>query len=235
MRRRDLDQEDYYQRAHDQRVEPEHGLEPHMVDPDWGNVLIHPDQKKMPVGDPTLWGNTVTTLIDDDPVLGNTPRVIYGDQIIQAQANDQYSRSWSLSGVLAVKGLGWRFQAGAAPADAIDPPAEGLNVFLSVIQGVGKIQIEQQINLACNGFSTNIGLCWNQSSIAGGPYVPGYTPTPNDANSYIVLPFALIGALIGNTISVRGLFLRGGNAVGGAVPSAFLTCMITPYAPGQGI
>ena len=227
--------EDYYGRAHDERVEPHHGLEPHMPDPDWQDVLIHPEIKRQPVGDPTLWGQTVTTLIDDDPVLGSTPRRIYGDQIILAQAQDAYSRSWSITGVLGVKGLGWRFQNGDPPADALDPPAEGLSVFLSVIQGVGKIQVEHQINLACNGFPTNIGLCWNQSSITGGPYVPGYTPTPNDANSYIVLPFACVGALVGNTIAVRGLFMRGGNAVGGPVPSAFLTCIVTPYAPGQGI
>lgn len=231
MSRRDQ----YYRDAHDERVTPHQDLTPSMPDPDWGSVLVNPAQKAKAVGDPTLWGNTVTTLIDSDPVLGNTPRVIYGDQIILAQASDQYSRSWSLSGVLAVKGLGWRLQAGTAPADAMDVTFEGMNAFLSIVQGVGKIQVEQQIVLACNGAPSNIGLCWNQCSINGGPYVPGYTPTPNDANSFIVLPFAIIGGLIGNTITVRGLFVRGANAVGGAVPSAFLSCMITPYAPGEGI
>lgn len=224
----------YYRHAHDERVEPNHALTPTMPDPDWGNVLVNPDQKKQPVGDPTLWGNTVATLIDADPVLGSTPRIIYSDQIVLAQAADQYSRSWSLTGVLAVKGLGWRFATGTAPAGP-DLPADGMNVFLSVIQGVGKVQTEAQINLACNGITTNIGLCWNQCSANGGPYVPTYAPTPIDANAYILLPFAAIGALVGNTISVRGVYLRGGNAISGAIPSAYLTCMVTPYAPGAGI
>lgn len=229
-----MSRDDYYRRAHDERVEPHHDLDGHMPGVDWQDVLIHPDQKKMPVGDPTLWGNTVRTSIDEDPILTNTPRIIYGDQILLAQANDQYSRSWSLSGVLSVPGVGWRFLPGDIPSGP-DLPTDGMNVFLSVVQGIGKVTIEQQINLACNGFSTNIGLCWNQSSISGGPYVPTYSPTPIDANSYINLPFAAIGALIGNTISVRAVYLRGGSASGVIINNAIMTCVLTPYAPGQGI
>lgn len=225
----------YYRHAHDERVEPHHNLEPHMPPPDWMDVLVHPDQKKMPVGDPTLWGNTVTTLIDDDPIATNTPRIIYSDQIIMVQAADQYSRSWSLTGALALRAFGWRFQDGDAPTDFLTPPFQGCNVYLQVIQGVGKTQIEQVINLACNGAPTNIGLCWNQSSANGGPYVPGYTPTPVDAESYIVLPFACVGAFIGNTISVRAIYARGGDADAGPVHGAFMTCLVTPYAPGAGI
>lgn len=103
-----------------------------------------------------------------------------------------------------------------------------------MLQGIGQTTIEQQICLACNGFATNIGLCWNQSSINGGPYVPMYTPTPIDTESFIVLPFACVGALVGNSISVRGIYLRG-DVPGTAIPRAALTCIITPYAPGAGL
>lgn len=225
---------DYYGNAHDERVDPHGGLTPTMPDPDWANVIVHADQKKCPVGDPTLWGNTIRTPIDDDPILGSTPRVIYGDQILLAQAADQYSRSWSLSGMLAVPGVGWRFSSGSVPA-GLDLPADGMNIFLEVVQGVGKVSIANQINLACNGFGTNIGLCWNQSSIYGGPYVPTFGPTPIDASSYIQLPFAMIGALIGNTISVRAIYLRGGSATTGTIKNAIMSCVLTPYAPGAGI
>lgn len=229
-----VDDNEYYRRAHDQRMNPDAGLEPHMPDPDWGGVLVHPASKKMPVGDPTLWGNTVKTLIDDDPILGNTPRVIYSDQIVLAQAADSYSRSWSLTGTLSVPGVGWRFLTGANPSGP-DLPTDGMNVFLQVIQGIGQINVENQINLACNGFASNVGLCWNQSSINGGPYVPTYSPTPIDANSYITVPFACVGALIGNTISVRAVYLRGGSVSGVVIKNAIMSCVITPYAPGHGI
>lgn len=230
----DPETEDYYQQAHDERISPNRNIEPHMPDADWGSVLINPELKKAPVGDPTLWGNSITTLIDADPILGNTPRIITSEQILLTQAQDAYSRSWSLIGTLAVKGIGWRFLNGEPP-QSNDPPTDGMNVFLSVLQGVGKVTIEHQVCLAANGFPTNIGLAWNQSAMNGGPYAPIYSPLPNTADSYMVLSFAMVGALIGNSIGVRALYSRGSDALSGPIPSAIMTCMITPYQPGTGI
>lgn len=200
--------------------------------PDWARAMVHPPAQRQPVGDPTLWGNSVMTLIDDDPALGNTSRIIEGEQILLAQAADGYARSWSLSGALAVKGSGWIFLPGTPPAGQ-DTPANGMDVFLSVILGLGKTSIEHRLNLACNGVNTNIGLCWNQCALNGGPYVPTYQPLPINDDSYITLPFAAIGALVANTISIRALYYRGGGPT--VIHRAIMTCLLTPYAAGTGL
>lgn len=246
-RRRDLD---YYEDAHDERVEPGHDLVPPMPAPDWGGVIVHPNQKKMPVGDPTLWANTVTTQIDTDPRFGSTPRVIQGDQIILAQAADRYSRSWSLIGSVTIP-------FGAAVADTnIAPPGSSagdtfladnppLAVWLSVVQGIEKITIEQQILLLSGVVDVNVvppignfGLCNNQTSGVGGPYGITYNITPIALGPDLrgTSPFACVGAFIGNTISARAIFVRGGVIGQPAdVPDCTVSLLITPYAPGAGI
>lgn len=227
----------YYRHAHDERVEPHHGLDTHMPDPDWGNVLVHPDQKKMPVGDPTLWGNTVTTVIDSDPLYPTwTPRVINGDQIVLAQAADRYARSWSLIGMVTAPQDAWNDPGPATPpgfsqkVTFADTPV--LEVWLSVVVGIEKIAFEQQILL----MSGNLwGLCAQQYSGNQGPYGATFT-SPLAEQGQQSRSFAAIGALVGNTISVRGIYVRGGVLGSqGIVANASLAVMITPYAPGAGI
>jgi len=231
--------------GHDERVEPHHGLDPVMPDPDWGNILIHPDQKKNPAGDPTLWGNTITTVIDDDPVEGSNPRVIYGDQIVLVQAADQYARSWSLAGNISVPFNAWTVDPSPTPPgfygnlDAAPP----LRVWLQITQGIEKVTLSQQILLMSGGVDEttgagNYGLCNTQWSAVGGPYgellsdnAPVIGPT-----TQLVRSFAAIGALIGNTLSIRAVYTRGG-VIGQPldVPNASVSLIVTPYAPGQGM
>lgn len=231
----------YYEDAHDERVEPHQGLDPHMPDPDWGNVLIHPDQKKMPVGDPTLWANTISTLIDDDPIVGNTARVIMGDQVVLAQAADRYSRSWSLSGVLQCPNDGWNqpIAGNLTPSSPYDSGAQSANplaVWLSIVQGIEKITIEQQILLMAGGGVDNIGLCNNQFTRNGGPYGAVFSRLPPSEADQQGRSFAATGSLIGNTISIRAIYVRGGvPGDRGIIPSASISLLLTCYAPGAGI
>lgn len=227
--------------GHDERVEPHHDLEPHMPDPDWGNVLIHPDQKKMPVGDPTLWANTITTLVDSDPIAGNTPRVIQGDQIVLVQAADRYSRSWSLSGVVFTDNDAWNSGASStnAPTSPYDSGAQALNnlaIWLSITQGIEKITVEQQILLMAGNTTVNYGLCNNQFTLNGGPYGSLFTTLPPSESDQQGRAFAAIGSLIGNTISIRPIIVRGGvPGSEGIIGSATISLLLTPYAPGQGM
>lgn len=221
--------------------------DPKMPPPDWGNVIVQANQKKMPVGDPTLWANSITTPIDNDPILGSTPRVIMGDQILLAQANDRYARSWSMIGNVTIPVF-----AAVANTSLFPPTTAGfadsqppLNVWLSVVQGIEKIAIEQQILLLSGLVDTgvippvgNYGLCNNQSAGVGGPYGLQYSTTPIiiDINLRITLSFACVGAFIGNTISARAIFVRGGVAGQPIeVPDATVSLLITPYAPGAGM
>jgi len=204
--------------------------------PDWNRVLVQTDQKRMAVGDPTLWANTVVTPIDLAPE-GSTPRAFYGEQIILAQTNDRYSRSWSISGKLTISAQTWQ-EGGKIPNgpffDGLVPTR--LQVFLSILQGIERVTVEHQICLMSGGDPTNIGLCNTQCTTNGGPYLPTYTDTPPTEGSEEGRSFAAIGALIGHTISIRGLFIRGGSEGNqGIIPSATISVLLAPYAGGTGL
>lgn len=211
-----------------------------MPPPDWGKVLVNTAQRKAVVGDPALWGNTITTQID---TLTPTPAVITGivtgNQIALAQASDQYTRSWSLSGTLTIPEGSWYAAAPTEPPGKLQvvSGSPDLAVYLSIVQGVEKAAIEHRICLMYGPTSTNIGLCNNQCTRNNGPYLP-VTRTATYAGVEIELEtraFAAIGALIGNTITVRGLFARNGAAAEGIIPDATISVLLTPYAPGAGI
>lgn len=238
----------YYGSAHDERVDPHADLTPPMPDPDWGGIVVQPNQKKMPVGDPTLWANSITTVIDSDPILGSTPRVIFGDQIILAQAADRYARSWSLIGNVSIPINGATADPNPQPPGASDQEiaiGAPVEVWLNVTLGIEKITITQDILLLSGvvdtsvvPFQGNYGLCNNQSAVVGGPY--GYQfnvrPVAFTPETRITLSFACVGAFIGNTLSARAIYVR--NGVAGQpldVPDATVALLITPYAPGQGI
>ena len=215
-----------------------------MPPPAWHQVIVHPEGKAAPVGDPTLWAGQVTTPIDSAPE-GNTPRVIQGAQIVMAQARDRYSRSWSLSGVVTLPQAAWNGSGpGVASPPSFPDPAGGpagtpLEVWISVLQGIEHITVEHLILLMSGGTGSGHawGLCNQQATSnpllpgAGGPYGATFT-SPLAEQGQQGRAFAIIGGLIGNTISVRGIFVRG---PGGIVPNASINCMLTPYAPGAGI
>lgn len=204
--------------------------------PDWNRVLVHTDQKKMAVGDPTLWANTVVTPVDN-AIEGSTPRAFYGEQIILAQTSDRYSRSWSLSGKLTISSQTWTTGGKVPNGPFFDGiPATRLQVFLSIVQGIERVTVEHQICLMSGGDPTNIGLCNNQCTTNGGPYLPTFTDTPPDEGSGEGRSFAAIGALIGHTIGIRGLFVRGGEPGSqGIIPTATIDLLLVPYAAGTGL
>lgn len=190
----------------------------------------------MAVGDPTLWAGTIVTPVDSAPE-GNTPRAFYGDQIILAQTADRYSRSWSLIGSLSVASQVWEEpgQVPAGPFFDVPQPTQ-LAVHLSITQGIERITLEQQICLMSGGDPTNIGLCNNQCTTNGGPYLPTYDTFPPQEGGNQTRSFAVIGALIGHTIGIRGLFVRGGAPGSeGLIPTATISLLLAPYAAGSGL
>lgn len=230
--------------GHDERVEPYRGIEPHMPDPDWGSILVNPEQKKAPLGDPTIWGNAITTLIDADPINGTTPRVIFGDQIVLVQPSDKYSRSWSLTGAVLTFSAAWATDTDVTPPayigeiDALSP----LAVWLDIQQGIDKTIIQQQLLLMSGGVDPltgagNYGLCNQQFTGGGGPYGVTFNENPPVLSATLQQqrPFAGV-TLVGNTINIRAIFTRGG-VVGQPVtiPSATVSLMLTPFAPGHGL
>lgn len=210
----------------------------HMPPPDWARTLVNSSQKKMPSGDPSLWGNTVTTVIDgDDPAATIPEGPIAGAQVLLAHATDQYTRSWSVTGSLTLPRSVWSTLVTGDPpnglTDGLRPP---LAVYLSVLQGVEKVTIEHLICLMYGGTAANIGLCNNQCTINGGPYLPtivfGNTGSTNQDQE--TRPFAAIGALIGNTITARAIYVRA-NTDELTCNRATISVLLTPYAAGAGI
>lgn len=217
-----------------------HGYPPGMHRPEWETVLVNTGQKGRPVGDPTVWGGDIATIIDSEPVVGSTPRVIPSAQIVLAQAADRYSRSWSIQGVLWLPTSMW-----GVPSPDVQPPSyvetfpvtpttPSIAVWLSVKMGVERMSQEHQILLMAGNQAQNFGLCWNQNSGNGGPY-GAQIPQPIVGSALQGLPFSCIGALIGNMLSVQALYVRGPNVGAETCPDARITAMVTPYAPGAGI
>ncbi len=215
-------------------------IEPHMSDPEWARVLVNTGQKGKPVGDPTVWGGSILTQIDSDPVLGSTPRVIAGQQVILAQAADRYSRSWSLTGVLWLPSSMWATPSpdvmppGYVETFPVTPTTPSITVWLSVRMGIERMFQEHQILLAAGDLAQNFGLCWNQNSANGGPY-GAQIPQPISGSALQGLPFACIGALVANTLAVQAIYVRGPTIGTEVCPEALITCMVTPYAPGAGL
>lgn len=218
----------------------DHAYPPGIHRPEWETVLVDTGQKTRPVGDPTVWGGTITTAIDTDPVLGSTPRVISGGQIVLAQAADRYTRSWSIVGVLRMP-----FGTTGIPSPDVQPPGfvetspvtpttPSMTVWLRVNMGVERISLLHDILLFTGDQAQNFGLCWNQNSANGGPYGAEIVQ-PLVPGSTVDLPFACIGALIGKMLSIQAIYVRGPNVAAETYPEITITAMVTPYAPGAGI
>lgn len=213
--------------------------------PDFARVTVNQPAPK-PVGSPRLWGNEITTQIDQAAAAyGQT---ISSGQIVLAQAADHYSRSWSLLGNVTMPVSYWDIpsaeaapplnpfdvQGGAAPRDDM------IDVWLEIVQGIEMMTTTQYVLLSAGATSQRWGLIPNQITTNGGPYGQstqrGNYPPPFTGQIVATRSFAMIGALVGNTISIRAIYVRGG--VLGEAPNLrqiTMQLLITPYAPGAGI
>lgn len=183
-------------------------------DPDWDRFGIKPPNASQPVGDPTRWGAQALTLLTDAGLAG----VIASGQILQVSTRDGYARSWSLIGTLSLPGVEWNAVGSA------------LHVQLELTMGVGQAQITHIVELF-NAFTTPYsGLCMAQHYTQGGPYSGTFdTSTLTEARA-----FAIIGGLVGQSISVRALY--GGSPPAPGLPSTSrLALLMTPYAAGEGL
>lgn len=216
-----------------------------MPPPDFARVTVNQPAPK-PVGSPRLWGNEITTQIDTaGAAFGQT---IGSGQIVLAQAADHYSRSWSLLGNVTMPISYWDIPS-AEVAPPTDPFAvqhgaverdDMIGVWLEITQGIEMMTTMQYVLLSSGATSQRWGLIPNQFTTNGGPYGQsqqrGNYPPPFAGQFVATRSFAMIGALVGNSISVRALYVRGG-VLGEAPNLRQITTqlLITPYAPGAGI
>jgi hypothetical protein len=181
--------------------------------PDWDRYLVDAGKKPLPVGDPTIWGAQVQTFLEDPAA------DIFSPQFIQAGTADAFSRNWAIIGTLRMPTVVWNTASVYGGFSAVIP-------ILSVIMGVGQIQIEHQIVLACG--DQVVGLCATQNAANGGPY----QAIVDGADT--IKPFAAVGALVGHVISVRILFKAGGSPAGFPM-RPIVQAMVTPFAAGHGL
>ncbi len=186
--------------------------------PDWDRVLVDAGKKIVPLGDPTRWGAAVPTFLP--ATLGANQ---FSEQIIMAQTRDAYSRSWAVVGALTLPQATWNV-AGVFPAGPYP-----IVVALEIVMGVGQAQVTHDIILTC-GLNAAVGLCNTQNAINGGPYMSTFGGPPNFDESR---PFAAIGSLIGNSISIRARYIGGTNV--GLPATSLCTVLVTPFAPGMGL
>jgi hypothetical protein len=201
-----------------------------MNDPDWDRFIMKAPGTSAPVGDPTRWGAQIFQALDDNVPLLSTP------QILQVSTRDGYARSWSLEGTLSLPTLTWN------TADVI--------VQLEITMGVGQVQITHAVllfNPAINTPPTGLpaaprgGLCLNQYFFYGGPYNAIGEANPGGVLANQARAFAIIGGLIGQSISIRATYqLQGATATGlpptpGLPAISRLALIVTPYAAGEGL
>lgn len=196
--------------------------QPPMSPPDWGRWLVQTPHALAPVGDPTRWGATEVTQFVDT---GGAFSIIATPQIIQIATKDFYSRQWSIVGTLQMDSGVW-----AAPGDYPFPVAAiSVNVFLEIVAGVGQAQITQRIMLACSGDPIR-GLCNQQCAANGGPYgeIFGLHAPGAPFSAQTSRPFAAVGAIAGNNISIRAVYEFTANEYSPAT----LSLLVSPIAAG---
>lgn len=192
--------------------------------PDWERYKVAAAGGVHAVGDPTRWGvQAFTRVIGNQDTFSNT--------IASISTRDNYARPWSILGTLTL------------PRDVFG--LQQSMIALECTMGVGQVQILQNIVLLF-GFdgpppSSSVvgrkGLCATQSVFNGGPYWESLEPTKSESIPNgppdICLPFAAVGALVGQSISIRVRY-----AVGPAAPlptTSRLALIVTPYAAGEGL
>jgi hypothetical protein len=205
-------------------------LEQGMMPPDWERFKVTRDGVGAPVGDPTRWGAQVFTALDDNNALVSTP------QILQLSTRDGYARSWSLLGTLTLPLVTW------LNADLI--------VQLEIVMGVGQVQITHAILLFLPAITTppvpqpaspRGGLCLTQYYAYGGPYNGIGEASSAGLLQNQARAFAVVGGLVGQSISIRATYqIQGATATGlpptpGLPTVSRLALIVTPYAAGEGL
>jgi hypothetical protein len=198
-------------------------------DPDWGRFGIKSPSAFQPVGDPNRWGAQVITRIVDQA----SPDT-YTAQILQIATRDGYSRSWSLIGTLSMPTALW---------DAQQLGNATFSVNLEIGMGVGQTTISHAIVLCSSpGFGAAgpsvpipaTGIILDQAWFRAGPYDTLFDTSGGVNNESRA--FAIVGGLIGSSISVRAHYQNHTTAPTPGVPfSSRLAIIVTPYAAGEGL
>jgi len=191
-----------------------------MSDPDWGRYGARPPNAFEKVGDPTRWGGR------DQVVVANNALEESTAQIIQIATRDPYARNWSLLGVLS------------APATFFAEPQS--SAVLLVTMGVGQVQIVHKIQIWAGVGLAAGSLCFDQDAANGGVFFNGDTYLlPNVAGTPITyqdMCFAIVGGLVGQTVSARARYVLAGAGPMPDFPAlVFLTLIVNPYAAGDGL
>lgn len=188
------------------------GIQP----PDWDRFGIKPPNEGMAVGDATRWGAQDVTL------LPNLNCNIDSPQIVQVGTRDRYARAWTILGTLAVSTTVWN--------------TAGFLIWLDVVMGVGQAQLNHRIVLLSPDPATGLpafgGLCLTQYWKNGGPY---YANPEGLAVASQARAFAVVGGLVGQSMSVRMHFQATDATPIGATANAITTLIVTPYAAGEGL
>lgn len=189
--------------------------------PDWDRFGIKGPSAYQPVGDPTRWGAQVFTALTDATPIVVTP------QILQVATRDGYARSWSLLGTLSLPTITW--------------DTAKFVISLQITMGVGQIQIVHIVDLlfpagqqSPGAGSPAGGLCITQNWYQGGPY----ETVPEDGGGQIVeaRAFAMIGGLIGQSLSVRAKYINQTVAPTPGLPTpSRLGLIVSPYSAGEGL
>lgn len=190
--------------------------------PDWNRYVLPVNPTGVPVGDSTRWGAEYFQPLADNLAMV-TP------QILQVQTADPYARSWALLGTLSMPAITWN------RAD--------LFVQLDISMGVGQITIQQAIMLMHPAITSppvglptvgRGGLCLEQNFYFGGPY--NSQAETNAGGDVEARGFAIIGGLIGHSISVRARYESGQLPPTPGFPAiSRLAMIVTPFAAGQGL
>lgn len=200
----------------------------HVPPVDWDRYKVHGSgggDSGVPVGDPTRWGVELLTPLTDAPATVLTP------QILQMSTRDGYSRSWSMLGTLSLPTVLW---------DANElGPGQQILVELQIGLGVGQSTINHAILLVSPiGFTVTKpsvpagGLCMQQNWSNGGPYNTLFDSGAGNESR----PFAIIGGLIGKSISVRARYTTfAPQPITGLPAASRLALIVTPYAAGEGL
>jgi hypothetical protein len=202
--------------------------EPKFGDPDWGRYIMK-GQGGAPVGDPTRWGVELRTPLADPPAgLQN----IITPTILALGTRDGYARSWSVIGSLTLPTSTWDATVNG----------QGIGVQLEFTMGVGQSQITQAILLLQQPYTPSLpyppvpptGLCITQHYTFGGPYISTFG-VASGTSVEESRPFAIIGGLVGQSISVRAKYGGYFPPTAGYPCTGKIAMLATPYAAGEGL
>lgn len=188
--------------------------------PDWGRFGIAPPNTFQKVGDPTRWGGRDTSILQNNSLVESSA------QIVQVATRDQYSRTWSMLGVLSM------------PQTAFDEAQ--VAAVLLMTMGVGQVQLVHKIPLWYGSGTAASSLCYDQDVANGGVYFNGdHYLAPNVAGAAITYSdkcFAITGGLLGQTLSARVQYLLAGAGPMPDLPApVYLTLIVNPFSAGDGL